>query len=138
MMQIIVSSLALALLVTPAAAGTRVIDGDTIEVDGLKIRIAEIDTPETGRARCQREFELGQAAKRRLVELLGTGELTVVIVSPTGGGFGRALGYVFAGETDVGQTLLEEGLALKWSRGPASKAARMAVWCPVPARPLPH
>jgi endonuclease YncB( thermonuclease family) len=128
----------LALLATPAAAATRVIDGDTIEVDGLKIRIAEIDTPETGRARCQREFELGQAAKQRLAELLAGGELTVVVVSPTGGGFGRALGYVFVGEVDVGQTLLEEGLALKWTRGPVAKAARMAVWCPVPARPLPH
>jgi endonuclease YncB( thermonuclease family) len=126
----------LALLVTPALAETRVIDGDTLVVDGLRIRIAEIDTPEIGRARCQREFELAQAAKQRLTELLTTGELTVVVVGD--GGFGRALAYVFAGETDVGQTLLEEGLALKWTRGPVAKAARMAVWCAVPSRPLPH
>jgi endonuclease YncB( thermonuclease family) len=128
--------LALALLTSSAVAATRVIDGDTIEVDGLKIRIAEIDTPETGRARCQREFELGQAAKRRLIELLAEGELTVVVVGD--GGFGRALAYVFAGEIDVGQTLLDEGLALRWTRGPKAKAERMAVWCPIPARPLPH
>ena len=125
---VIRSLLALALLTAPASAATRVIDGDTIEVDGLKIRIAEIDTPETGRARCQREYELGQAAKRRLIELLNEGELTVVVVGD--GGFNRALAYVYAGEVDVGGTLLSEGHALHWTPGPKSKAARMAHWCP--------
>jgi len=122
-------------LSTAAAAGTRVIDGDTVEVDGVSLRIAGIDTPETWKPRCARERELGLAAKKRLIELLDKGELTVVIVSPAGGGFGRALGYVYVGEIDVGETLMREGLALKWTRGPVSKAARMAIWCPPASGP---
>lgn len=35
-----------------ASAKTILIDGDTINVDGTRIRIAAIDTPETFRPRC--------------------------------------------------------------------------------------
>ena len=132
---VIRSLLVLALTTAVAAADTRVIDGDTIVVDGISIRLAEIDTPETWRPRCAREHELGTAAKNRLIELLDRGELTVVIVGS--GGFGRDLAYVYVGEIDVGQTLLNEGLALRWVRGPRAKAARMAIWCPPAAGPAP-
>jgi endonuclease YncB( thermonuclease family) len=43
-----------------------VIDGDTIRYDGVKIRLADIDTPETSRPKCAFEAALGQKAKRRL------------------------------------------------------------------------
>ena len=123
--------LALALLAPlPAIAGTRVIDGDTIEVDGVSIRLVEIDTPETHQPRCAHERELGLAAKRRLIELLNEGELTVVVVGHDRK-WNRPLAYVYAGEIDVGQVLLQEGHALHWTPGPKSKAARMAVWCPL-------
>ena len=129
-MVVIRTLLALALLATPAAAAdVRVIDGDTIVVDGKHYRLAEIDTPETNKKpNCQREREIGTAATKRLAELLAKGELTIVVVGD--GGFGRDLAYVYAGEVDVGQTLLLEGLALRWTRGPKAKAARIAIWCP--------
>jgi endonuclease YncB( thermonuclease family) len=49
---------------------TCVVDGDTFWLDGTKIRIADIDTPEIGRPRCDLEYELGMRATRRLVDLL--------------------------------------------------------------------
>src|SRR6185369_6931931 len=39
-----------------------VVDGDTFWMDGVKIRIADIDAPETHPPHCARERELGFAA----------------------------------------------------------------------------
>lgn len=54
-----------------------VIDGDTIRLNGTTIKIADIDTPETGGARCASEKELGDRVTMRLAELLGQGEVTL-------------------------------------------------------------
>jgi micrococcal nuclease len=72
------SLFALALLGSPALAtdGVRVIDGDTIDLNGMPIRILGIDTPETFRPRCENERALGVAAKARLIELLDGVEVT--------------------------------------------------------------
>ena len=51
-------------------AGTvRVIDGDTFDFGGERIRIADIDTPEV-RGRCPYETELAARATGRMRELL--------------------------------------------------------------------
>ena len=47
-----------------------VVDGDTFWMNGNKIRIADIDTPETHPARCPDEEDLGDAATLRLQSLL--------------------------------------------------------------------
>ena len=47
--------------------------GDTFWLDGVKIRIADIDTPEFSEPRCGYEYELGMRATHRLVELLNAG-----------------------------------------------------------------
>ena len=56
-----------------ASARTVLIDGDTIDVGGGRIRIVEIDTPETFGPRCENELILGLKAKKRLRELLDSG-----------------------------------------------------------------
>ena len=56
-----------------AQAATIIIDGDTIDIDGVRIRIAEIATPETFGPRCENELILGLRAKKRLRELLDGG-----------------------------------------------------------------
>ena len=67
-------ALALALLVPVSAqAATIIIDGDTIDIDGVRIRIVQIDTPETFGPRCENELILGLKAKKRLRELLDSG-----------------------------------------------------------------
>jgi hypothetical protein len=64
-------ALALALLVSVSAqAATIIINGDTIDIDGVRIRIVQIDTPETF---CENELILGLRAKKRLRELLDGG-----------------------------------------------------------------
>lgn len=105
-----------------------VIDGDTIEVAGERIRLLKIDTPELTKPRCQQEHDLALKARARLIELLDNKQLTVV---PEGRDpYGRTLAYVYAGEDDVGDTLLKEGLALPYAPGPKAKAKRLATWCP--------
>ena len=56
-----------------AQAATIIIDGDTIDIDGVRIRIVQIDTPETFGPRCENELILGLKAKKRLRELLDGG-----------------------------------------------------------------
>lgn len=104
-----------------------VIDGDTIEVAGERIRLLKIDTPELTKPRCQQEYDLAIKARARLVELLDNKQLTVV---PEGKDpYGRTLAYVYANDDDVGDTLLKEGLALPYQPGPKAKAKRLATWC---------
>ena len=85
--------LALALLASPPAmAAIILIDGDTIDVDGTRIRIVQIDAPETFRPRCENELVLGLTAKERLRALLDSCPVTF---KPTGTDrYGRTLAYV--------------------------------------------
>ena len=53
---------------------TCVVDGDTIWLEGVKIRIADIDTPEVTSPKCNAEYERGIRARDRLVVLLNEGE----------------------------------------------------------------
>ena len=102
------TALTLAML-SSAFAGVRVIDGDTVDIDGTRIRILSIDTPETFRSRCENEYQLGLKAKDRLTELLTNAEVSY---TPDGvDRFGRTLATVYAGDLDVGKKLLKEGLA---------------------------
>lgn len=48
---------------------TCVVDADTFWLEGEKIRISDIDTPELSPPRCEAERVKGEAAKRRLREL---------------------------------------------------------------------
>ncbi|MEQ1950980.1 hypothetical protein [Mesorhizobium sp. CN2-181] len=45
------------------AVSLYVIEGDTFAMDGQSIRIANIDAPETMKAKCDAEFRLGMIAK---------------------------------------------------------------------------
>src|SRR5689334_9400441 len=47
-----------------------VVDGDTAWVGGVKVRIADIDAPETHPPHCPEEARLGERATRRLAELM--------------------------------------------------------------------
>jgi endonuclease YncB( thermonuclease family) len=49
--------------------------------------------------------------------------------------YGRTLADVFAGNTDVGDVLPAEGLALSYKAGPEAKVKRLAKWCPDQSEP---
>lgn len=116
------------LAASEAFAGPAIlIDGDTFKIDGERIRIIEIDTPETWRPRCENELILGLKAKERLRELLDSGPLT--IVREKFDYWHRTLAYVYAGEVNVGEAMIKEGFALPYVKGPAAKAWRLSQWC---------
>jgi len=91
-----------------------VVDGDTIWYGGIKIRLEDIDTPETFEPRCAAEAALGQRATRRLLELMNTGPFEV------GGGardediYGRKLRVILRDGRSLGEMLVAEGLARPW------------------------
>jgi endonuclease YncB( thermonuclease family) len=101
---------------------TCVVDGDTFWFRGEKIRIADIDTPELSPPRCQRERELGLAAKQRLLEILNSGPLSFKVAARDEDRFGRKLRIVYRERRSVGDILVVEGLARKW------QGSRLS-WC---------
>lgn len=113
---------------TIAAAGPVIIvDGDTLKINHVTIRILEIDTPETYRPRCDNELFWGLEAKARLRELVDSGQVTY---QPDGlDRYGRTLAYVYVDGKSVGDVLLDEALALPYHPGPNAKAARLGYWC---------
>lgn len=92
---------------------TCVVDGDTFWFRGEKIRIADIDTPELSPPRCERERQLGLAAKQRLLNILNSGPLFKTTARDEDR-FGRMLRIVYRDRRSVGDILVAEGLARKW------------------------
>ncbi len=57
-----------------------VIDGDTFYIGYDKIRIADINTPETYRPECEYESQLGAKATNRMIALLNDGPFVLVAI----------------------------------------------------------
>lgn len=122
--------LTLAAVFTLCSGGPRVtcvVDGDTFWLEGEKIRIADINAPETVQAGCPLEAAKGHRAKLRLVELLNAGEIELVAAERERDRFGRLLRTVRMSGRNVGAVLIAEGLAEPW-RG------RRSDWCAHKAR----
>lgn len=96
---------------------TCVVDGDTFWLDGLKYRIADIDTPEISQAQCAAERALGERATRRLAALLNAGPFTLGAVDRDEDRYGRKLRLVYRDGTSLGDSLVAEGLAHRWDGG---------------------
>lgn len=112
--------LLLVLLSTPAFGQTwRVVDGDTVEIGGETVRIANIDTPEIKHAQCDAERRLGLVAKAELDELLAGGAIILQRGDPTTGRqrdkYGRTLGVISIDGHDVGETLVARQMARPWT-----------------------
>ena len=91
-----------------------VVDGDTFWMDGQKIRIADIDTPETHPSRCADEARLGAQATSRLQALLNAGPVTLETIDRDTDTYGRALRIVTRDGQSLGAMLVAEGLARPW------------------------
>lgn len=94
------------------------VDGDTFDIGIERVRIANIDAPETKSAKCDAERRLGEVAKRRLQELILTPGFEIERGDPKSGRmkdrYGRTLGTVYVDGVDVGSILIEEGLVRPW------------------------
>jgi len=99
-------------LAFPAAAQERCIatDGDTIRCGNTRYRIVALDAPETYRAECQYERNLGYQAAGRLAHLIYTRRLEIVPIAGRDK-YGRTLAVVKVGGQDAAQILISEGLA---------------------------
>ncbi len=109
-----------------AACGWRrvtcVVDGDTFWLEGVKYRIADINTPEIGSPQCPSEAQLGRRATERLTQLLNAGPFTLARIDRDEDQYGRKLRIVERDGRSVGQQMVAEGLAHEW-RG------RREGWC---------
>lgn len=93
-----------------------VVDGDTIWFEGTKIRIADIDAPETHDYQCQAEKELGDRATTRLREILEGGHISLQSIDRDEDRYGRKLRIILVDGDSVGAALVDEGLA-RWYEG---------------------
>lgn len=101
-----------------------VVDGDTFYFRGDKIRVADIDAPETHPPRCAYEARLGDQATEMLLALLNSGPFTL---APGGDGrdvdrYGRKLRIVLRDGSSIGAMLVSRGLARSWT-------GRRQPWC---------
>ncbi|MBX3575347.1 MAG: thermonuclease family protein [Mesorhizobium sp.] len=99
-----------------------VVDGDTFVLNGKAVRVADIDTPEAGNPKCRREAELAEKATRRLRDLLNAGPLDLVAQPRDEDIYGRKLRTVMRDGRSIGDTLIAEGLARRWTGSKKS-------WC---------
>lgn len=109
-------------LCAPGPRTTCVVDGDTFWLDGEKVRIADINAPETHGAACSSEAARGAAATRRLIVLLNAGPFQLETNGRTHDRYGRLLRTVTRRGQSLGGQLVAEGLAEPWQ-------GRRGDWC---------
>lgn len=99
----------------PGRGHACVTDGDSFKLGSRKIRIAGIDAPELSNAQCPEEAALGVKARDRLRDLLNQGSFTMTAhrLRRTDQ-YDRELMAVERGGTDIGQQLIDEGLAHRY------------------------
>jgi len=95
---------------------TSITDGDTIIINGHKIRFHGIDTPEPNE-RCQRkgeDWDCGGDATRALTERIGSGVVECDAVGADR--FGRITALCFVGDTMLNDWLVRNGWGLDYTR----------------------
>lgn len=100
-----------------------VVDGDTLWIDGVKVRVADIDTPEVSEPRCAAEKSLGDRATTRMLELVNAGSFEMQAwASRDEDKYGRKLRVLVRDGHSLGNVLVSEGLARTWT-------GRRQPWC---------
>ncbi len=100
----------------------RVVDGDSIEIAGSKIRLYGIDAPELDQSCNDRNgatYACGRLAKRHL-EKTAKGSVTCESVETDR--YGRDVSICYAGDTDLGAAMVSAG----WARAYLSYSLRYA------------
>lgn len=108
---------ALPTLAQEIAGRASVIDGDTLEIHGVRIRLFGIDAPEGGqtcRSAAGKNWRCGTVAARKLDEL--TRGKTVRCAQRDIDRYGRVVAVCIAGGRDVSAELVEQGLAVAYRR----------------------
>ncbi|MGJ7040194.1 thermonuclease family protein [Shinella sp. BE166] len=110
----------------------RAADGDTLTLDGHRIRLVGIDTPELTQV-CKRDgadWRCGVAARSRLAELLRGGAITCRTEGTDK--YNRWLARCETLEGDLGERMVREGLAVAYGgyedEEQFAKAERKGLW----------
>lgn len=103
----------------PGPRDNCIVDGDTLWHHGEKMRIADIDTPEMNGS-CPSERELARQARQRLAQHLASGKVTIERQGHDR--YGRALVLIEVEGQSVGDLLIADGLARRWT-------GRREPWC---------
>ncbi|SFG79907.1 thermonuclease family protein [Methylobacterium gossipiicola] len=113
---------------TVDGASFRVVDGDTVDLAGERIRLIEPDAPEISKPRCNAELAKGLRASGRLRQLL-KGPVEIERSGRTDR-YGRTLASLIAPQGNVATILISEGLAVLYRPGFEAYQQRAAHWCP--------
>ena len=85
---------------------SRVIDGDTVIVSGIHVRLKGVDSPELGTA-------AGVAAKREMIQIVHGRDLACTLTGEKT--HGRDVGHCYADGVDIGAEIIRHGRALACS-----------------------
>lgn len=95
----------------------RVIDGDTLDVGGARVRLHGIDAVEadqTCRPRQGPDWDCGTWVTQQVRALVEGREVSCDFVEYDR--YGRSVSRCFVGETDIGRTLVQQGLAFAFRK----------------------
>lgn len=136
-----IAALALYLFALPmasqAVAALRVVDGDTIVLNGETIRLDGIDAPELGQ-KCLdssgNSYRCGAKSRKYLERLTAKGDVRCEGANKDG--YGRRIAACFAGPTNINQEMVRQGQAFafrKYSKRyifeeQEARAARNGFW----------
>jgi endonuclease YncB( thermonuclease family) len=94
-----------------------VIDGDTIEIHGQRIRLWGVDAPESVQLCRGSDSDLYRCGARAANEIAGFLDGKVVTCEPVDTDrYGRTVARCLTGGADLGEWLVARGLALDWPR----------------------
>jgi endonuclease YncB( thermonuclease family) len=142
-MLIIRSLLVLVFLSSPALAGgviegaARVIDGDTVEVAGERVRLFGIDAPEADQT-CDlngKPWKCGGYSAAQLAAEIGNSRVSCEVVTPRDR-YGRAVAICHSRSRDLGAAMVRSGAATAYLRysdryardESRARAARLGLW----------
>ena len=111
-MKFALSTLVLTLLTADAAAEIRVLDGDTLAVDGIIYRLNGIDAPEHGQ-RCG-TWDCGAEATRELARMVAGATVKCQPIEEDA--YGRIIATCFADGRDLSAGMIDKGLAWAFLR----------------------
>ncbi len=132
--------------VEAARGQARVLDGDSLEVGGIKVRLEGIDAPELAQT-CRRmrlgdddqaataeRWACGKAARRQLLALIGGQEVSCAGRGTDG--YGRLLGVCAVAGVEINRHMVSSGWAWAFTRyakryvalEAAARAGRRGIW----------
>jgi endonuclease YncB( thermonuclease family) len=97
-----------------------VVDGDTVKVANVSIRLTDYDTPELFHPRCAREYQLAQDAKHELERIADKLKLTLVPCATKN--HGRLCAQAQLPDKPLAEHMISSRLASPYICGPN--------WCP--------